>query len=60
MEYLATIFFNLVSDIGLFEDLGNNQFKDVFIVLWGRSIDKDLGDAKGIGLPEPELNGYTL
>jgi uroporphyrinogen decarboxylase len=32
----------------------------VFKVVWDRSIDKDIGDAKGIVLPEPTLNGYTF
>lgn len=50
----------LGSDIGFFEDLGNDQFQDVFKVIWDRSIDKDIGDAKGIVLPEPTLNGYTF
>ena len=50
----------LGSDIGFFEDLGNNQFQDVFKVVWDRSIDKDIGDAKGIVLPEPTLEGYVF
>lgn len=51
---------NIGSDIGFFNDLGNNQFQDVFNVIWDRSIDKDIGDAKGIVLPEPTLQGYEF
>ena len=50
----------LGSDIGFFDDLGDNRFRDVFNVVWDRSIDKDIGDAKGIVLPEPTLNGYEF
>jgi len=51
---------HLGSDIGFFDDLGNDQFQDVFKVIWDRTIDKDIGDAKGIVLPEATLNGYTF
>lgn len=50
----------LGSDIGFFDDLGGDQFQDVFKVVWDRSIDKDIGDAKGIVLPEPTLGEYTF
>ena len=32
----------LGSDIGFFEDLGNNLVRDVFGVVWDRSVDKDI------------------
>jgi uroporphyrinogen decarboxylase len=50
----------LGSDIGFFDDMGNDQFQDVFKVVWDRSIDKDIGDAKGIVLHEPTLDGYEF
>jgi uroporphyrinogen decarboxylase len=50
----------LGSDIGFFFFLCNDQFQDVFKVIWDRTIDKDIGDAKGIVLAEPTLNGYTF
>ena len=50
----------LGSDIGFFEDIGNDCVKDVFGVVWDRSMDKDIGDVKGCVLPEPTLNGYTF
>ena len=51
---------NLGSDIGFFEDLGNDCVSDVFGVVWDRSMDKDIGDVKGHVLPEPTLDGYTF
>ncbi|MFZ4544288.1 MAG: uroporphyrinogen decarboxylase family protein [Saprospiraceae bacterium] len=59
-EVLGNHILQLGSDIGFFEDLGNDQFQDVFKVIWDRSIDKDIGDAKGIVLPEPILEGYEF
>ena len=50
----------LGSDIGFFEDIGNDCVKDVFGVVWDRSMDKDIGDVKGCVLPEPTLDGYTF
>lgn len=35
---------NLGSDIGFFEEVEPNMFKDVFGVVWDRSIDKDIGN----------------
>lgn len=48
----------LGSDIGLFEDLDDNHVRDVFGVVWDRSIDKDIGNVQGQVLPEPTLEGY--
>jgi uroporphyrinogen decarboxylase len=53
-------FIELGSDIGFFENIGNNRFRDVFGVTWDRSIDKDIGNVEGCVLPEPSLNGYTF
>jgi uroporphyrinogen decarboxylase len=50
----------LGSDIGFFEDIGNNRWKDVFTVVWDRSIDKDIGDVCGCVLPEATLAGYEF
>jgi len=35
---------NLGSDIGFFEEIEPNFFKDVFGVVWDRTIDKDIGN----------------
>jgi uroporphyrinogen decarboxylase len=51
---------HLGSDTGFFKDLGNNRFQDVFKVVWDRSIEKDIGDPKGIVLPGPTLEGYEF
>ena len=51
---------NLGNDYGFFDYLGNNLYRDVFNVVWDRSIDKDIGDIKGCTLPEPTLNGYSF
>jgi uroporphyrinogen decarboxylase len=50
----------LGSDIGFFTDLGDNRFKDVFGVVWDRSIDKDIGNVEGCVLPEPTLKHYAF
>lgn len=53
-------FTELGSDIGFFDDLGDNRFKDLFGVVWDRSIEKDIGLPESILLAEPTLEGYTF
>ena len=43
----------LGSDIGFFTDVGENRVKDVFGVVWDRSIDKDIGTPEGCVLSDP-------
>jgi uroporphyrinogen decarboxylase len=50
----------LGSDIGFFENLGQDRWQDVFGVIWNRSIDKDIGDVETGVLPEPTLSGYQF
>jgi len=50
----------LGSDIGFFENQGNNIYQDVFNVIWDRSIDKDIGNVSGSVLSEPTLEGYQF
>jgi len=50
----------LGSDIGFFENIGNNCFRDVFGVVWNRSIDKDIGNVKGYVLEKPTLQNYIF
>jgi uroporphyrinogen decarboxylase len=50
----------LGSDIGFFEDLGDHRVRDVFGVVWNRSVDRDIGIVEGQLLPEPTLAGYTF
>ena len=42
-QVLDNHFVKLGSDIGIFEDVGRDRFRDVFGVLWDRSVDKDIG-----------------
>ena len=51
---------NLGSDIGFFENLGNNLFRDVFGVYWDRTIDKDIGDVKGCLIQQPSMDEVKL
>ncbi len=61
---MDTLFYNhilgLGKDIGLFEEIGNNIYRDSFGVIWDRSIDKDIGNVKGFLLPGPTLDNYTF
>src|SRR5271169_4730412 len=41
----------LGNDIGFFDDLGNHRVRDVFGVVWDRSIDRDIGNVEGCLLP---------
>ncbi len=50
----------LGSDIGFFEQVAPDMYQDVFGVVWDRSIDKDIGDAKGIIFNEPTMEGYKF
>jgi uroporphyrinogen decarboxylase len=50
----------LGSDIGFFEPLGNDRWRDVFGVVWDRTIDKDIGNVEGQVLAEPILTGYKF
>ncbi|HSB65206.1 MAG TPA: uroporphyrinogen decarboxylase family protein [Anaerolineales bacterium] len=50
----------LGSDIGFFTHLGQDRYRDMFGVIWDRSIDKDIGNVVGCVLPKPTLEGYTF
>lgn len=50
----------LGSDIGFFTGLGENRVRDVFGVVWDRSIDKDIGNVEGCVLSEPTLHSYLF
>ena len=50
----------LGSAIGFFEDIGNCRFRDVFGVVWDRTVDKDIGVVEGCMLPEPSLANYRF
>lgn len=50
----------LGNSVGRFTDIGDNCVRDVFGVVWDRSIDRDIGNVKGCVLPEPTLQGYEF
>jgi len=50
----------LGNDIGFFDKIGKDLFRDVFGVVWDRSIDKDIGNIRGSILKTPSLRGYTF
>lgn len=51
---------NLGDEIGFFEYIGNNCYRDVFNVVWDRSIDKDIGNVKGVVIKEPDMTLYQF
>lgn len=59
-EYLQNHFLELGNDVGFFEFLGNDLYRDVFGVVWDRTVDKDIGIVKEYVLHEPTLKGYTF
>jgi uroporphyrinogen decarboxylase len=59
-EYLQNHILELGNDIGFFEYLGKNLYRDVFGVVWDRSIDKDIGNIRGSVLTQPTLKGYNF
>jgi uroporphyrinogen decarboxylase len=58
--YLENHFLELGSDIGFFENLGNNRYRDLFGVVWDRTIEKDIGLPEDVLLKEPNLSQYTF
>ena len=53
-------YLQLGTDVGFFEDIGNDRFRDTFGVVWDRRVDKDIGVPEGIVLPEATLDGYEF
>jgi len=43
-----------------FKDIGGDCVRDIFGVVWDRSVDKDIGVVKGRVLPEPSLRNYEF
>jgi len=50
----------LGNDIGFFDDLGDDLFRDHFGVVWNRKADKDIGVVHNHLLQEPTLVGYEF
>jgi uroporphyrinogen decarboxylase len=59
-EVLYNHILMLGNDIGFFEKLGNNLYRDVFGAVWDRSIDKDIGNITESLLIEPSLSVYKF
>jgi uroporphyrinogen decarboxylase len=59
-ETLNDHLLRLGNDIGFFDDIGHDRVRDVFGVIWDRSIDKDIGNVTDYVLSEPTLAHYTL
>ena len=57
--HLHPHFLPLGNDIGFFEEVGNGRVRDIFGVVWDRSVDKDIGVVEGQVLPAPSLDGMT-
>lgn len=51
---------NLGSDIGFFDEIKPDMHKDVFGVVWDRSVDKDIGIPVEPLLKEPTMEGYVF
>lgn len=58
--HVGNHFCELGSDIGFFEYIGNDHFKDVFGVVWDRSVDKDIGIVAEAPLKEATLEGFSF
>ena len=59
-DFVENHFVELGSDIGFFENIGENLFRDVFGVVWDRTIEKDIGNVKVEVLPEASLKDYKF
>ena len=59
-EVMGNHLLKLGGEIGFFEEVGRDLVRDVFGVVWDRSIDKDIGDVRGCVLERPSLKGYDF
>jgi uroporphyrinogen decarboxylase len=50
----------LGNGVGFFDPIGVDLVRDVFGVVWDRSVDKDIGIVRGTVLSQPTLVGYTF
>jgi uroporphyrinogen decarboxylase len=50
----------LGADVGFFDKIGDDLYRDVFGAVWDRSIDKDIGNITGSLISEPSLKKYTF
>jgi uroporphyrinogen decarboxylase len=59
-ETLFNHILDLGADIGFFDKIGEDLYRDVFGAVWDRSIDKDIGNIVGSVIPEPSLKNYKF
>jgi len=59
-EALGNHIIDVGMPIGHFDEVGDDCVRDVFGVVWDRSVDKDIGTPRGCVLPEPTLRGYDF
>ncbi|HRU24498.1 MAG TPA: uroporphyrinogen decarboxylase family protein, partial [Candidatus Latescibacteria bacterium] len=58
--FLHNHILSLGEGVGYFTDVGSGCVRDVFGVVWNRTVDKDIGMVANCLLPEPTLNGFSL
>jgi len=58
-SFLDNHLLSLGNEIGFFEKIGEHLYRDVFGVVWDRSVDRDIGIVCQTVLPEPSLKGYV-
>ncbi len=59
-DVLQNHILTLGADIGFFDQIGEDLYRDVFGAVWDRSIDKDIGNVTGCVISEPTMKGYTF
>ena len=59
-EAVGNHILGLGRDIGLFEDIGGSCVRDMFGVVWDRTVDKDIGVVRGCVLPTPSLRRFRF
>jgi len=59
-DSLRNHLYGLGHAVGFFTPLGNDLHRDIFGVVWDRSVDKDIGVVAQTVLPEPTLKGYPF
>jgi uroporphyrinogen decarboxylase len=50
----------LGNGIGFFDDIGDHRMRDVFGVVWDRTVDHDIGIVEKPVLPRASLDGYEM
>ncbi|RPJ83296.1 MAG: uroporphyrinogen-III decarboxylase-like protein [Acidobacteria bacterium] len=58
--WLQNHLLKLGNDIGFFDPVDEHRVRDVFGVVWNRSVDRDIGIVEGCLLSKPSLLGYQF